>query len=74
MMLFSRNLTPVETGLGVTAPKGFRAAGVAAGLKRDGLDVAVVVNDGPEVISANVSTQNRVFAAPIKWKIGRAHV
>lgn len=67
MMLFSRNLTPVETGLGVTAPKGFRAAGVAAGLKRDGLDVAVVVNDGPEVISANVSTQNRVFAAPIKW-------
>ena len=33
----------------VTAPKGFRAAGVAAGLKASGgADVALVVNDGPD--------------------------
>ena len=33
---------------GVTGPKGFRAAGVAAGIKASGaLDLALVVNDGP---------------------------
>ena len=37
-------------GSGVTATPGFRAAGVAAGLKSDGgMDVAVVLNDGPLV-------------------------
>ena len=34
--------------MSVTAPLGFRAAGVAAGLKASGSrDVAVVINDGP---------------------------
>ena len=34
--------------MSVTAPVGFRAAGVAAGLKASGsADVALVVNDGP---------------------------
>ncbi|WP_126417325.1 bifunctional glutamate N-acetyltransferase/amino-acid acetyltransferase ArgJ [Trueperella bialowiezensis] len=53
--------------MGVTAPKGFRAAGVSAGLKSSGLDVAVVSNDGPAPVSARVLTQNRVFAAPVQW-------
>lgn len=66
-MLFSRNTIPVDTELGVTAPQGFRAAGVSAGIKSAGKDVAVVVNDGPEVVSAHVLTQNRVFAAPVQW-------
>ena len=36
--------------MSVTAPRGFRAAGVAAGLKPSGApDVALVVNDGPRV-------------------------
>jgi glutamate N-acetyltransferase/amino-acid N-acetyltransferase len=53
---------------GVTAPRGFRAAGVAAGLKASGvLDVAVVVNDGPEHAAAVVTTSNRVKAAPVVW-------
>jgi glutamate N-acetyltransferase/amino-acid N-acetyltransferase len=52
----------------VTAPKGFRASGVAAGLKASGgLDVALVVNDGPDATAAGVFTANRVKAAPVLW-------
>ena len=54
--------------MSVTAPVGFRAAGVAAGLKSSGgLDVAVVVNDGPRFDAAGVFTSNRVQAAPVRW-------
>jgi glutamate N-acetyltransferase/amino-acid N-acetyltransferase len=53
---------------GVTAPRGFRAAGVAAGLKASGgADVALVVNDGPSEAAAAVFTANRVKAAPVLW-------
>ena len=56
------------TGVGVTSTVGFRAAGVAAGLKPNGaLDVAVVVNDGPRFDAAGVFTRNRVHAAPVAW-------
>jgi glutamate N-acetyltransferase/amino-acid N-acetyltransferase len=52
----------------VTAPRGFRAAGVAAGLKQGGArDVALVVNDGPDATAAGVLTANRVKAAPVLW-------
>jgi glutamate N-acetyltransferase/amino-acid N-acetyltransferase len=52
----------------VTTPKGFRASGVAAGLKSGGgPDVAVVVNDGPDATVAGVFTANRVKAAPVMW-------
>jgi len=52
----------------VTAPRGFRAAGVAAGLKASGdRDVAVVVNDGPMWSAAGVLTTNRIKAAPVLW-------
>jgi glutamate N-acetyltransferase/amino-acid N-acetyltransferase len=52
----------------VTAAAGFRAAGVAAGLKADGLaDVALVRNDGPLDVAAAVFTRNRVKAAPVLW-------
>ena len=52
----------------VTAAHGFRAAGVAAGLKGSGLlDVALVVNDGPARGAAGVFTGNRVKAAPVVW-------
>jgi len=53
--------------MSVTAPKGFRAAGVAAGIKSNGLDVALVVNDGPDAVAAGVFTSNRVKAAPVLW-------
>jgi glutamate N-acetyltransferase/amino-acid N-acetyltransferase len=52
----------------VTAAKGFRASGVAAGLKSTGApDVALVVNDGPLDSVAAVFTANRVKAAPVLW-------
>ena len=52
----------------VTHPKGFRASGVAAGLKPSGNpDVALVVNDGPDFTAAGVFTGNRVKAAPVLW-------
>ena len=54
--------------MSVTAPLGFRAAGVVAGLKESGdPDVAVVVNDGPSRAAAAVFTSNRVQAAPVTW-------
>jgi glutamate N-acetyltransferase/amino-acid N-acetyltransferase len=52
----------------VTAAKGFRAAGVAAGIKENGNpDLALVVNDGPRRAAAGVFTSNRVKAAPVLW-------
>ncbi|MEV4665136.1 bifunctional glutamate N-acetyltransferase/amino-acid acetyltransferase ArgJ [Micromonospora echinofusca] len=54
--------------MSVTTPRGFRAAGVAAGLKTSGAsDVALVVNDGPDAGVAGVFTANRVKAAPVLW-------
>ncbi|MFF1905735.1 bifunctional glutamate N-acetyltransferase/amino-acid acetyltransferase ArgJ [Kitasatospora sp. NPDC058218] len=54
--------------MGVTAAKGFRAAGVTAGIKASGTpDLALVVNDGPSLAAAGVFTGNRVKAAPVLW-------
>jgi glutamate N-acetyltransferase/amino-acid N-acetyltransferase len=52
----------------VTNPRGFRAAGVTAGLKPSGSkDLALVVNDGPSFASASVFTSNRCKANPVLW-------
>jgi glutamate N-acetyltransferase/amino-acid N-acetyltransferase len=54
--------------MSVTAPHGFRAAGVTAGLKPSGKkDLALVVNDGPDHASASVFTSNRCKANPVLW-------
>jgi glutamate N-acetyltransferase/amino-acid N-acetyltransferase len=54
--------------MSVTAPLGFRAAGVAADIKDGGArDLALVVNDGPSHAAAGVFTRNRVKAAPVLW-------
>ncbi|MEG8177764.1 bifunctional glutamate N-acetyltransferase/amino-acid acetyltransferase ArgJ [Nocardia terpenica] len=53
---------------GVTAPLGFRAAGLAAGIKKSGKpDLALVFNEGPEYAAAGVFTRNKVKAAPVLW-------
>jgi glutamate N-acetyltransferase / amino-acid N-acetyltransferase len=53
---------------GVTAPAGFRAAGIAAGIKASGaLDLALVFNEGPDYAAAGVFTRNQVKAAPVLW-------
>jgi glutamate N-acetyltransferase/amino-acid N-acetyltransferase len=53
---------------GVTAPAGFRATGIAAGIKVSGaLDLALVFNEGPDHAAAAVFTRNKVKAAPVLW-------
>jgi len=49
---------------GVTAPKGYLAAGIASGIKQKGLDLAVILSSQP-ASAAGVFTQNRVQAAPV---------
>jgi glutamate N-acetyltransferase/amino-acid N-acetyltransferase len=46
-------------------PRGFRAAGVAAGLKPEGLDVGVLVSDEAETVSAARFTTNARVGAPV---------
>ena len=46
-------------------PAGFRAAGVAAGIKPDGLDVGVLVSDAPETVSAARFSTNARLGAPV---------
>ncbi|MCU1470473.1 MAG: bifunctional ornithine acetyltransferase/N-acetylglutamate synthase [Glaciihabitans sp.] len=54
--------------MSVTAPAGFEASGVAAGLKsKGGLDLALVINRGPLSAAAAVFTGNRSKANPILW-------
>ena len=54
--------------MSITAPKGFRAAGLSAGIKENGnKDLTLVVNDGPLDVAAGVFTRNKVKAAPVLW-------
>jgi len=46
-------------------PRGFRAAGVAAGIKPEGLDVGVLASDAPETVSAARFTTNARVGAPV---------
>ena len=46
-------------------PAGFRAAGVAAGIKPDCLDVGVLVSDEPDTVSAARFTTNARLGAPV---------
>ena len=54
--------------MSITRPRGFRAVGLAAGIKSTGKDdLALIVNDGPRDTAAAVFTANRVQAAPVLW-------
>ncbi|HIY25510.1 MAG TPA: bifunctional glutamate N-acetyltransferase/amino-acid acetyltransferase ArgJ [Candidatus Brachybacterium merdigallinarum] len=54
--------------MSITRPRGFRAVGLAAGIKSTGAkDLALVINDGPRDAAAAVFTANRVQAAPVVW-------
>ena len=46
-------------------PSGFRAAGVAAGIKPEGLDVGVLTSDEPDTVSAARFTTNARLGAPV---------
>ena len=57
---------------GVTAPRGFRAAGIGAGIKANkGLDLALLVSESPATAAA-VFTVNRAQAAPVV--VSRQHL
>ncbi len=65
-----------ETAGGITAPAGFRAAGVPCGIKAAGRDLMLLVADRP-CSAAGVFTTNVVKAAPVLFsarhvKTGRA--
>jgi glutamate N-acetyltransferase/amino-acid N-acetyltransferase len=53
-----------ETTGGITAPRGFRAAGIHCGVKKTKKDLCLLVSDRPAA-GAAVLTTNRVQAAPI---------
>jgi glutamate N-acetyltransferase/amino-acid N-acetyltransferase len=47
-------------------PEGFRAAGVACGLKPSGgLDLGLLVSDAPDTVSAARFSRSGVLAAPV---------
>ncbi|MCI8725649.1 MAG: bifunctional glutamate N-acetyltransferase/amino-acid acetyltransferase ArgJ [Hungatella sp.] len=52
---------------GVTAPKGFKSASAAAGIKyKDRTDMAMIYSEKP-CVAAGTFTTNIVKAAPVKW-------
>lgn len=73
------SIVPVEGG--ITGPRGFRAAGVASGIKANGRpDLAVIAVDRP-VAAAGIFTENQAKAAPVlvsqehlAWSAGTAQV
>ena len=59
------SITVIEGG--VTAPKGFKAAGIAAGVKKANVkDMAMIYSEVP-CHAAGTFTTNVVKAAPVKW-------
>ena len=68
LSVHEQDATQVVRSQGVTASAGFKAAGIAAGLKASGkVDLALVVNEGPDFAAAGVFTRNKVKAAPVLW-------
>ncbi|MGA8331864.1 MAG: bifunctional glutamate N-acetyltransferase/amino-acid acetyltransferase ArgJ [Mycobacterium sp.] len=62
------DVSPLIRTQGITAPAGFRAGGIAAGIKASGrLDLALVFNEGPDHAAAGVFTRNQIKAAPVLW-------
>lgn len=57
-------LTVNECPGGVTAPKGFRAAGMYCGIRKAKKDIAMIISKTPAAV-AGVFTLNRTQAAPI---------
>jgi glutamate N-acetyltransferase / amino-acid N-acetyltransferase len=57
--------------IGVTAVKGFQAAGIAGGIKKDKLDLALIYSEY-DAVAAGVFTKNLVQAAPVH--LCRAHL
>ncbi len=63
--MMTKNAPTTSPRRGITAPQGFRAAGIHCGIKKPGLlDLALVVSEQSGPI-AGVFTRNQVVAAPV---------
>lgn len=65
----------VRTSGGVTAPQGYTAAGIHAGLKRQRKDLSLLLSERPAT-TAGLFTTNRVQAAPVlltRKRMAEAH-
>src|SRR5207302_9307751 len=63
--IMTENTPTVSPRRGITAPQGFRAAGIHCGIKKPGLlDLALVASEQSGPI-AGVFTRNQVIAAPV---------
>lgn len=61
----------INVGEEIVLPRGFRAAGVAAGIKKSGAkDMALIVSDAAAAV-AGVFTSNQVKSAPVKACMAR---
>ncbi|MFQ3611783.1 MAG: bifunctional glutamate N-acetyltransferase/amino-acid acetyltransferase ArgJ [Fimbriimonadales bacterium] len=57
----------LNTNLGVNFPRGFKSAGIYAGIKKPGLlDLALIVSETPATV-AGMFTTNHACAAPVRW-------
>ncbi len=56
--------TEIEMKTGITAPKGFKAAGIHCGIKKSKKDLALIVSE-TLATAAGVFTLNKVQAAPV---------
>lgn len=64
-MMTETHPTSVRKGTGgITAPRGFTAAGIHCGIKKEKKDIALIVSETP-AIAAAVFTTNAVIAAPL---------
>jgi glutamate N-acetyltransferase / amino-acid N-acetyltransferase len=66
-----QHVTPAADGL---LPGGFRASGVHAGIKREGLDLGLIVSVEPDTTSAARFTASSVVAAPVELCRKRARL
>ena len=60
----NETLVDIEMKTGVTAPKGFKAAGIHCGIKKSKKDLALIYTNTPATAAA-VFTFNKVQAAPV---------
>jgi glutamate N-acetyltransferase/amino-acid N-acetyltransferase len=65
------DLVVVPVAGGIAAPAGFRASGVACGIKKSGLDLALLASDERSAAAA-VFTTNKAQAAPVL--VSKEHV
>ena len=54
---------------GITSARGFRAAGICAGIKKDRKDMAMLYSEVPCTL-AGTFTSNLVKASPVIWDRG----